>query len=126
MIYIRTKDGVYELKENMTIENGVYSFFGKIYDTTEKHLFRNDKDLGEFVSQSENLEELCDRAFAFHKDSPWESPDLEDFSLDSLKEQILESTENTIDEFIFKLAIWTSKGLIYVAKMNSEGKLVLE
>ena len=58
--FIRTNEGIYELKENMTIEKGVYNFFGKIYNTAEKHLFRNDKDLGEFVSQADTIKELCD------------------------------------------------------------------
>lgn len=115
MKYIRTKDGVYELKENMTIENGVYSFFGKIYDTTEKHLFRNDKDLGEFVSQSENLDDLCD-----------EFIDEEQHYIIQNKEIIREIPNNqTLKNHTIYGAIWTSKGLIYVAKMNSEGKLEL-
>ena len=59
-MFVRTEDGIYELADNMTIETGVYSFFGRVYNTTEKHLFRNDNDLGEFVAQSENLDELCD------------------------------------------------------------------
>lgn len=56
--FIRTNEGIYELKENMTIETGIFSFFGKIYNTSEKHLFRNDKDFGEFVSQGDTIEEL--------------------------------------------------------------------
>ena len=58
--FIRTKNKIFELKANMTIEDGVYCFFGKIYNTPEKHLFRNNKDLGEFVSQSDDLSKLCD------------------------------------------------------------------
>lgn len=74
---------------------------------------------------SDTIEELCDRAFAFHKDSKWGIPDLEDYSLSLLKEKILKETKNSINEFDFKLAIWTDKGLIYVAKLNDKGELEL-
>lgn len=123
-MYIRTKDGVYELKENMTIENGVYSFFGKIYNTTEKHLFRNDKDLGEVVKQSENLEELCDRYIGISNNKPmiikYEFDEYYDEYGDSYtKEELL------MEYDIIYGAIYTSKGLIYIAKMNENGVLEL-
>lgn len=132
MSYIRTKDSVYELKENMTIENGVYSFFGKIYDTTEKHLFRNDKDLGEFVSQSENLEELCDEFVMTHyfKETNYTKCEVLKEDKDLMIKAVRLKKQHNKDkelknEFNIYGAIWTSKGLIYVAKINEDGKLVL-
>ena len=59
----------------------------------------------------------------------------DDFEKVIYKENIINQSENLeelCDEFVYcpnggtiKGAIWTDKGLIYVAKMDSEGKLEL-
>ena len=130
MSYIRTKDGVYELTDNMTIENGVYSFFGKIYNTTEKHLFRDDKDLGEFVSKSENLDELCDEGVIEVKFGSTGYIAHFNKNIHELKKflKYLEECQPITKDEILNVygAIWVDgKGLIYVAKMNEEGVLCL-
>lgn len=121
-MFVRTDEGIYELTDNMTIETGVYSFFGKVYNTTEKHLFRNDNDLGEFVAQSENLDELCDgfyidegNEFSFYKENAYE-----DF--EEAKEVFKKEFDDTSTLYGF---IKTRKGLIYVAKMDSDPILKL-
>lgn len=121
-MFVRTDEGIYELTDNMTIETGVYSFFGKVYNTTKKHLFRNDNDLGEFVAQSENLDELCDgfyidegNEFSFYEENAYE-----DF--EEAKEVFKQEFDDTSTLYGF---IKTSKGLIYVAKMDSDPILKL-
>ena len=111
--YVRTKDGIYKLLE--IDSHGVY------YTDDLKHFYKS-----EITAESDKIEELCDRIFAFHKENKWGIPDMEGYTLESLKEEIKQNElDNSIDDFIFKFAIWTDKGLIYVAKMNSKGDLEL-
>ena len=132
MKYIRTKDGVYELKENMFIENGVYSFFGKIYNTSTKHLFRNDKDLGEFVSQADTLEELCDAVVRIRQDkNPLVFNLVKRENCGTFEvwlawcKRYIERIVESVDGIGLYGAIYTDKGLIYVAKLNDKGELEL-
>lgn len=96
-MYIRTK---YEIVKVETIA-----------DIQTKVIFKDN-----FVAQSETIEELCDM-FVYCKRGFYEIYRQLDFAHYD-KEYI--KNGGTI-----KGAIWTSKGLIYVAKMNSEGKLEL-
>lgn len=117
MKYIRTNNGIYELKNNMSIENAIYSMFGKFEKTNEKHLFRNGKHLGKVIDQADTIEELCDE-FVLKNENVFTKP------------QMLEDDYNGIDLNYYKNediygAIWTDKGLIYVAKMNNKGELEL-
>lgn len=123
-MFVRTKDGVYELKNNMFIENAVYFLFGKFEKSNKKHLFRNDKDLGEVVNQSENLEELCDRYIGISNNKPmiikYEFDEYYDEYGDTYtKEELL------MEYDIVYGAIYTDEGLIYVAKFNESGELEL-
>lgn len=80
--------------------------------------FIEEKDI---LKQSEDLAELCDEFVAIEK----EYNHL--FYGNDIK-QIFEYYQEYKEDYgIEKIygAIWTSKGLIYVAKMDSEGKLVL-
>ena len=122
MKYIRTKDGrIYELQET---EDG------------EKYLIRTGElipmwntEAYEILAQADTIDELCDR-FVLIDRNEYESP------ID--EELIGKRYEAMFDEFKFRLsegslikkmsfygAIWTDKGLIYVAKMNGEGKFEL-
>lgn len=97
-MYIRTKDGVYVLSEAYWAGN---------------------KD--EILNQSENLEELCDEFViewlpTNHKDI---------FTIDKYSKEVIKSCIGNNKTNVYG-AIWVDgKGLIYVAKMDSEGKLVL-
>lgn len=76
------------------------------------------------INQSENLEELCDcfvKVWCKRKVNP---------EVLIYDEQYEEEKENILlvypkGNIAIYGAVWTDKGLIYVAKMNSEGKLVL-
>ena len=105
-MYIRTKDGVYEVVDNL-YENGT-----SYYRVGNKAIpFRK----ADIIKQAETLEELCDEFVGVDK--------------------TIENGHQLLRAIPYKCAnfwnggvygcIWTSKGLIYVSKMNSEGKLVL-
>ena len=100
-MYIRTK---YEIVKVETIA-----------DIQTKVIFKDN-----FVAQSENLEELCDEFVMVDNSNnkPYRPFIIYGRSLEELNER------QSCNESIYG-AIWTDKGLIYVAKMNSEGKLVL-
>ena len=98
-MYIRTKDGVYE---------AVKSHDGHIVGLWNPEV--------KILNQSENIEELCDM-FVYCKRGFYEIYRQLDFAHYD-KEYI--KNGGTI-----KGAIWTDKGLIYVAKMNENGELEL-
>ena len=121
MKYIRTEDGIYERMfpdtehrisfDHKTTEPAYY---------TTKHDWIAKKDV---VKQADNIEELCDRFVIEYKQHN--------------KQRILKTyikvERNFLRDKMYELnhikniygAIWTDKGLIYVAKMNEKGELEL-
>lgn len=118
--YIRTKDGVY-LKIRECDENNKILIVGKT--VTDFGTYIEKKDI---INQSENLEELCDMFVCGGTgfEMPSEMPLSHTTQYQKMKILIKFGMIGGLDVWL-KLGIWTSKGLIYVAKMNSEGKLVL-
>lgn len=128
-MYIRTKDGVYEVlseydtPENTTlISNPVAAFDVKVTPRTFNGSSIRIIYSNEVISQSENIEELCDMFVEktktiFHKHNGyvinWKTNMV--YSLKALSESY----------YSVKGAIYTDKGLIYVAKMNENGELEL-
>ena len=112
--FIRTKDGIYEStgKPNeISITNNVlYSCWD---ENGENEIIIRDNDI---INQSDNLAELCDGfvVVPYNGSKPLVFPNVV-----KTMEQINKITGNVYG------AIWTDKGLIYVAKMNSEGVLCL-
>ena len=119
MKYIRTKDGVYESDE---IRGAI---FIRIW-LGQKAISRD-----EIINQSENIEELCDEFVWVDGDT--NSHDLIRISCDRTACHLKEEPDYDYDfKYVLKQkfntiygAIWTDKGLIYVAKMNEEGELEL-
>ena len=115
-MYIRTKDG-------------------RIIDTTKypEHPASWSVQASDYaltIAQSENLKELCDDFVGLIKDrnSDFIITKVIAHSLKELKDSL--KTEFNGKTYYGKFdiiygAIWTDKGLIYVAKMDSEGKLEL-
>ena len=106
MSYIRTKDGVYEIESTLR-DNG----FVKGYNVGEMAFIRKDQ----VIKYSENLEELCDEFVGIDKTCE---------NGHQLLRAIPYKCANFWNGGVYG-AIWTSKGLIYVAIMDSDGKLVL-
>ena len=106
MKYIRTKDGIFEVANERTITEF------QVIDHLHNRAFLKD----EILADADTIEELCDCfVIKYEKGLP----------------VIYEKDDTSINTFkrckLFEIygAIWTNKGLIYVAKMNDKGELVL-
>lgn len=118
-MYIRTKNRIYEVESTLS-DNG----FVKGYNVGEMAFIRKDQ----VIDQSENLEELCDELVIVYKDCCEKRTYLNKGTIEDFKKNHKNvSLSYKFDNPLFKYygAIWTEKGLIYVAKMNEEGELVL-
>lgn len=104
MKYIRTKDGIFENDfVHLTLYGDgkcVMEYKGRFYEPPLE------------LKQADTIKELCD-CFVFTD------------SLNSFYQ--IEEDENAVsgEDIICYGAIWTDKGLIYVAKMNEEGEFEL-
>lgn len=107
--YIRTQDGrIFNLvayKEDGEINGGI-KYTSKLNGS---HLFIQKNNI---LKQVDTIEELCDEFIGIDKTNEH----------DRLSKLSLKSYCNYVAIYG---AIWTDKGLIYVAKMNSKGELEL-
>lgn len=108
-MYIRTKDG--RIIDTSKIATGSKYMDFATNDESFRKIFKTEP-----LSKSENLDELCDN---------YVIPRYQDtFIVDRFSKQICLNHIKCGYGDVFG-AIWTDKGLIYVAKMNNEGKLEL-
>ena len=121
MKYIRTKDRIYALIDLPYRRWEIRGNIAYLYEkgTTWK---------ADIIKQADTIEELCDEFVSVFKNL---TPELLEPKFVSSKETLITSWRNRLeDEYLFKDtvvygAIWTDKGLIYVAKMNEKGELEL-
>lgn len=105
MRYIRTKDGVYEATDYL--EDGCWCLNnGGAY-------FRK----ADIIKEADIIEELCDMFILI------ENADGQ--KIHSINYTLCDDLRNNKDNEGIYGAIWTDKGLIYVAKMNENGELEL-
>ena len=124
MKYIRTKDGKvfgYEIKNETDLDNG--------FVLANALVAKSLKEGFEIAKVTDTIEELCDEFVAIAENG---SPYLFSiYEIDNKKYVYIneESGEPLLETFIKNKivygAIWTDKGLIYVAKMNDKGELEL-
>ena len=129
MKYIRTKDGIFEVANERTITEF------QVIDHLHNRAFLKD----EILAQADTIEELCDE-FVYIKDGVVNQYLTIDFKHKredeycSLRNKltangIAETTKGIskyeLEKGELKFAIWTDKGLIYVAKLNKNGELEL-
>ena len=110
MKYIKTKDGIYEVD---FVDISTY------YHTTGWNIVEKD----EILAQANTLKELCD---GFYLDLGGEFDDTylrRKDRFEFLKELALEYMRRDMKVTLYGI-IKTSKGLIYVAKLNENGELV--
>lgn len=107
MKYIRTKNGIYTLLSTYELNNRTY------YCTDEQI---SSFDVSEVIKEADTIEELCDK-FVYN-DDVFKNVIYENYK--ALK-MLLKIRKN----YIVYGAIWTDKGLIYVAKINDKGELEL-
>lgn len=138
MKYIRTKDGRIIDTSNFVVkreiyENGELKFYQflttRFADRQVVELFAN-----EIIKQADTIEELCDEFVAVN--IKYNSHHLTKIRREKYYEPKIpmyyagEHTHDFVDDYIKNKgliygAIWTDKGLIYVAKMNEKGELEL-
>lgn len=107
MKYIRTKDGIFEWNTLLGIS---------------QEYFENNKK--EIIVQADTIEELCDSFVIFYNKSHHKVSILKSMTTARLYyKRDKRYSGNYVDKVYG--AIWTDKGLIYVAKMNEEGELEL-
>ena len=118
MKYIRTKDGIYEVKRKQTL-CGI-----NFYDIETQYNFNRIRE-EKIINQADTIEELCDEFVIIDKEGNVEI-------ITYGKSWSLEYIKETLEDFITDKsiigiygAVWTSKGLQYVAKMNKKGVLEL-
>ena len=131
MKYIRTKDGVYEID--------------RYYEPRDYYWVKQDceQPIGsdEIINQADTIEELCDvivcRNELFYpltsnregNEFDWEKINRFRKSVCMSEEEYnkIKETSNDFEPYFWTVygAIWTEKGLIYVAKMNDKGELEL-
>ena len=122
-MYIRTKDGVYEVSHYNAY--ATHKRKGETLLEGYKTAYIKNENI---IAQSENLEELCDGFYieeseddTFIKEYSYEGDEFDSFKQDYLyaKKHWLYPPQNAYG------FIKTSKGLIYVAKMDDKGELEL-
>lgn len=113
-MYIRTKDGIFEV----TNEQERY-FNIKIKGFGGAPMYKE-----MVIKQADTIEELCD---VFIKKSKELGNDYFNISTDAFTvfDKKYENYKKWFEHYDYYGAIWTDKGLIYVAKMNAEGVLEL-
>ena len=117
MKYIRTKDKIYSCEligiDEASSNKAVYG----IYKLDCKPIYQRD-----IIAQADTIEELCDLYVIWLKNR--ELPLIERTQKGRrLYPSYFETSECHFDKGYG--AIWTDKGLIYVAKMNNKGELEL-
>ena len=128
MKYIRTKDGIYTL---ITKDEPFYELNGKKYYCVEERISSFSED--EVIKQSEIIEELCDefRGIWINYYESKKKDAHEEYLYDEERNVFYAyfdelTHKEAIEKFdIFYGAIWTDRGLIYVAKINDKGELEL-
>lgn len=109
MKYIRTKDGIYEYVDydnECIIPMPIIKYKGRLTHCAERDI----------IKQANTIEELCDEFV--YSDNVFKNVIYENYNALKI---LLKIRKN----YIVFGAIWTDKGLIYVAKMNEKGELEL-
>lgn len=114
-MYIRTKDGrIAEVKENMTIKRCSENVLRLVYKDNRSICVLSGND--DIVKQADTIEELCDRFVVIDKETK---------EVRNIVSFLAYAKLWSYCKYNIYGAIWTSKGLIYVAKMNDKGDLLL-
>ena len=117
----RNENEYRDLKEKLKKEiDGIkvkVDFNEYFYVYVEASFTDRDNDFGKIIKSSDFIEELCDEYVIIHKKQHTT------FTYMSIVRKVQKETDEPIDAIYG--AIWTDKGLIYVAKMNEKGELEL-
>lgn len=127
MKYIRTKDRIVKCEDETLIKDDkVPRLTFKPYKQGKIILPEPIIEYDEIIKQTDTIEELCDAFVVDDRTSkhnkPWVSR--ERFNLEARKD-IGKHLDVCVGKGAIYGAIWTDKGLIYVAKLNGKGELEL-
>ena len=118
--YVRTKDGrIIETGDFIDIDFIDIKEYNKLM--TEGTICKYNSEEVEIIKQANTPEELCD-VFVLISEPLNYHRGFEKLAT-AKKHFYLKAQANNILKFELKGAIWTDKGLIYVAKMNDQGEL---
>lgn len=120
MKYIRTKDGKIYLIGKDLFEEDTFHFTDK--DGVATILIEEQK-LSILGKLADTIEELCDEFVEYNRERN-KGFYIREYELKEVKNVVRKEPSILEHTDIFG-AIWTSKGLIYVAKMNEKGELEL-
>ena len=115
--YIRTDKNIFEVVGETDL---VYRIIGASRE--KNNVYSRTKKLNDVIAIGDSIEELCDELVilgAYGCENPFIFPKEKSFNP---LEEIWTHCDN---ETICYGAIWTDKGLIYVAKINDKGELEL-
>ena len=115
MKYIRTKDRIIKKEEKEQEYSGLHYFHS--YDMNKSDYEYYEEDI---IAQANTVKKLCDDFVVVYEDGAR----IVYGDLKWAKEKAKTSLELG-DKSIIYGAIWTNKGLIYVAKMNEKGEVEL-
>lgn len=121
MKYIRTKDG--QVNEPYKYDNSRHAYF--CFPKNNEWTFYYDKDV---IKVADTIEELCDEFVIYTPNMYSNMKAYLRYEFESKLDRAIQDYENykDINEEVYLFgAIWTDKGLIYVAKMNESGELEL-
>ena len=110
-MYIRTKNRIYKVESETFDKQGYY------IDEYEYDMILKRK----VIKQADTIEELCDEFVGYFECFNISHYFINEKSYDELKREVEMLGPNYIDYG----AIWTDKGLIFVAKMNDKGEFEL-
>lgn len=129
MRYIRTKDGIERVNYGEDYKEGksyfyktdqVYAGYGDVYKKTKVKTYAKNG----ITKIADTIEELCDLCVVIHKYR--EQPQDMSFYAAKFFIDVYTRRVKSADPIIAIFgAIWTDKGLIYIAKMNEKGELEL-
>lgn len=129
MKYIRTKDGIYKYADYLGVFNGKrYA----LMDDAKGNRITMCQEQEELYQTADTIEELCDEFVLHYGDTiqtnipiPWATYERRSDNWQKHKEKLISELKKTQRKAIVYGAIWTGKGLIYVAKINDKGALEL-
>ena len=124
--YIRTEKGIYETSQTVSVN--FKECYIEAYDTQLERWVKKD-----IIKQADTIEELCDEAVAVYPDGSHDNCSVMHIvDNNGFCEAVYGCLSVSADDLKKDYecwevygAIWTSKGLIYVAKMNEKGELEL-
>lgn len=109
--YVRTRDGIYEIIKDIEEIKLTTARIPNCFGVNEEYVIDNNK----IVAKADTIEELCDAIITFENTKPNVHLPCNEHNVSMLKKVYFDN----------RFAIWTDKGLIYIAKMDVKGKMVL-